>query len=175
MNSVADWIRDSTPGWTDEDRYRLLSKLHSHVPPVCLVLFVFTESPLARVLSLGLVIFTLSSEFLMRECILSLLEQEFSDSTWDDLFSKTTKALGWTLTRSEKMTFNIGLNLGLLIMMTLMLLRQSLLWSFPILVLLSLVLFSKGLRSEETAESPPEDVSSPETPPSAQTPPPAVA
>lgn len=175
MNSAADWIRDRTPGWTDEARYRLLSRLHSWGPPVWLVLFVFTDSPLARVLALGLVMFTLASEVLMRECLLSLLEQEFSDSTWDDLVSKSIKALGWAWTRSEKMTFNIGLNTGLLIMMTLMLLRQSLLWSFPILVLLSLGLFSRGLRSEEIAGPPPENRSSPEPPPSAQTPPPAAA
>lgn len=174
MESAANQIRDWTPGWTDEERYRLISKLHSHVPAVCIVLFVFSDNPLLRVLALSLVIFTLSSEFILRDCILSQLEQEFSDTTWDDLFSKATKASGWVLTRPEKMTFNIGLNLGLFLMMTLVLLRQSLIWSFPILVLLSLVLFSRGRRSPEIAAPPPSDTTSPEPPPSAQTPPPAV-
>lgn len=175
METVAEWIRDRTPLWTDDQRYRMLSSLHVYGPPIWLVLFVLTDTPLVRVLALGLVVFTLASEVLLRECALTLLEQEFSDTTWDDAMSKATKALGWTITRSEKMMFNIGLNSGLLIMMVLVLLRQSLVWTFPILVLLLLVLLSKGLRSGEIAAPPPVHTSAPETPPSAQTPPPAVA
>ena len=175
MKAFAEWIREQTPTWTDEQRYRLLSSLHVYVPAVSIGLFVFVDAPLLRVLALCLVVFTLSSEVLLRECALTLLEQEFSTTTWDDAMSKTVKALGWSVTRSEKMMFNIGLNAGLLLMMVLVLLRQSLIWTFPILVLLSLVLFSRGLPSAETAESPPESRSSPETPPSSQTPPPAAA
>jgi hypothetical protein len=174
MEACAEWIRSATPSWTDEQRYRLLSSLHTRVPAASILLFVFVDAPLVRIFALGLVLFTLTSEFVLRECALTLLEKEFSDSTWEDLFSKTSRALGWTLTRPEKMMFNIGLNLGLLILMILTLLRQSLVWCFPIIVLLSLVLFSKGLRSEEIAAPQPENTSPPETPPAAQTPPPAA-
>ena len=76
-----------------------------------------------------------------------MVEREFSDSNWDDLFARTFKMLGWEITRSEKMTFNIGLNSGLLIMIVMVLLRQSVLWvlgftgiavsALPSLVLLS--------------------------------------
>lgn len=175
METFAGWIRERTPTWTDEQRYRLLSSLHVYGPPVSIGLFVFVDAPLLRVLGLCLVVFTLASEVLLRECILTLLEQEFSTTTWDDAMSKAVKAMGWTITRSEKMMFNIGLNAGVLLMMVLVLLRQSLIWTFPILVLLSLVLFSRGLLSAGSVESPPAHTSSPETPPSAQTPPPAVA
>ena len=174
MRALADWIRDSTPDWTDDQRYRLLSSLHSYVPATSILLFVFVDAPLIRVFALFLVLFTLTSEFVLRECALTLLEKEFSDTTWEDLFSKTSRMLGWKLSRPEKMMFNIGLNLGILILMILTLLRQSLVWLFPILVLLSLVLFSKDLHLLGASESPPEDRTSPETQSSAQTPPPSA-
>ena len=128
MKSVADWIRSQTPDWTDEQRYRVVSWVHSWGPPVCLALFVFTNNVVVRFIVLLLELTTLVSEFMLQDCIVTMVEKEFSDTTWDDLFATFLKAGGYTVTRPEKMMFNIGLNTGLLIMMILMLLRQSVLW-----------------------------------------------
>lgn len=128
MKSVADWIRDRTPGWTDEDRYRWISRIHTWVPPICLAGFVFTDNVLVRFLTLCLLVGTIVFEFVMRECIVTMVEREFSDSTFDDLFDWAFRTSGWELTRPEKMTLNIGLNTGFLMVGLLMLLRQSVLW-----------------------------------------------
>jgi hypothetical protein len=87
---------------------------------------------------------TLFTEFALQDCIVTMVEKEFSDTTWDDLFAKFLKWGGYTVTRPEKMMFNIGLNLGLLIMMVLILLRQSILWivGIAVTVLPSLALLS---------------------------------
>lgn len=128
MKSVADWIRDQTPGWSDEDRYLVVSRIHTWVPPVCLILFVFTDSVIARFFTLCLLVLTLVSEFVLRDCIVTMVEREFSDSSWDDVFDWVFRSSGWELTRPEKMALNLGLNSGFLILILLMLLRQSVLW-----------------------------------------------
>jgi len=84
------------------------------------------------------------------------VEKEFSDTTWDDLFATVLKAGGYTVTRPEKMMFNIGLNVGLLIMMILVLLRQSVLWilgftGIAVSALPSLMLLSIRHHSPEIA------------------------
>ncbi len=128
MKEIADWIREWTPDWSDEERYIVITKIHKWLPPICLILFVFTENVVIRFFTLCLQLVTLGSEFILRDCIVTMVEREFSDSTWDDLGKKIFKAFGWDITRPEKMTFNIGLNLGLLIMTVLLLFRQSVLW-----------------------------------------------
>ena len=128
MKPIADWIRDQTPGWTDDARYTLVSRIHSWGPPVCLLLFVFTDNLAIRFLTLCLVLTTLLSELVLRDCLVTLVEREFSDSTWDDLFQWGIRQTGWELTRPEKMALNIGLNSGFLILIVLMLLRESVLW-----------------------------------------------
>lgn len=128
MKPIADWIRDQTPTWSDEDRYRWVSRIHSWGPPVCLLLFVFTDNVVARFVTLCLLVMTLVSEFVLRDCIVTMVEREFSDSTWDDLFQWGFRQSGWELSRPEKMALNIGLNTGFLIVSLLMLLRQSVLW-----------------------------------------------
>jgi hypothetical protein len=128
MKPIADWIRDQTPGWTDDARYTLVSRIHSWGPPVCLLLFVFTDNLAIRFLTLCLVVTTLLSELVLRDCLVTLVEREFSDSTWDDLFQWGIRQTGWELTRPEKMALNIGLNSGFLILIVLMLLRESVLW-----------------------------------------------
>jgi len=149
MKAVADWIRGLTPEWTDEQRYTVVSTIHSWGPPVLLVLFVFLDNPVLRFLVLCLEVLTLGSEFILQDCVVTMVEKEFSDSHWDDLFAKFLKSWGYEITRSEKMMFNIGLNLGLLLMMILVLLRQSALWIAGIAVstLPSLALLSKALHS----------------------------
>ena len=128
MKPIADWIRARTPGWSDEDRYTLVSRIHSWGPPVCLILFVFTDNVVIRFFTLVLVLVTLVSEFVLRDCLVTMVEREFSDSTWDDVFQWGFRESGWDLTRSEKMALNIGLNSGFLLLLVLMLLRESVLW-----------------------------------------------
>jgi hypothetical protein len=147
MKHIADWIREKTPDWSDDERHTFVSRVHSFLPPVCLVLFVFTDNILVRFFTLCLLIVTLVSEFVLRDCIVTMVEREFSDSTWDDLFDYAFRSSGWELTRSEKMSLNIGLNTGFLIMTILMLLRQSVLWvigftGIAVTALPSLVWFS---------------------------------
>lgn len=147
MKVVADWIREMTPSWTDEQRYTFVSAVHSWGPPILLFAFVFTENVVLRFWVLCFEVLTLGSEFILRDCMITMVEREFSDSHWDDLFAKTLKAYGYEITRPEKMMFNIGLNLGILLLMILILLRQSVLWvmgiafsTLPSLALLSSVL-----------------------------------
>ena len=151
MKSIADWIRGWTPGWSDETRHRWVSWIHTWVPPVCLAGFVFTDNVIVRFLTLCLLVMTLVSEFVLRDCIVTMVEREFSDSTWDDVFDAAFRASGWELTRSEKMALNIGLNTGFLVLGFLMLLRQSVLWlawlpasALPVLGLLSTVPLPQG-------------------------------
>ena len=142
-----------TPGLTDEGRYKLVAGVHSWLPPICLLLFTFTENIFVRFFTVWLILITLISEFALRDCVVTMVEREFSDSNWDDLFASLFKELGWEISRSEKMTFNIGLNSGLLIMVVLMLLRQSVLWivAFTSLWIMtslpSLMLLSRGPHS----------------------------
>lgn len=159
MKPLADWIREMTPSWTDEQRYKLIAGVHTWLPPICLGLFLFTNSIVARFLVVCLQVITLSTELMFRDCIVTMVEREFSDSTWDDMFAKMFKSMGWDITRSEKMTFNIGLNFGLLIMTILMLLRESILWvvgftSIAFTALPSLWLLSTTLRSPTIVELP---------------------
>jgi hypothetical protein len=162
MKSLADWIRNWTPGWTDEQRYKVVAGIHTWLPPICLALFLFTNSVVARFMVLSLQVITLTSELAFRDCIVTMVEKEFSDSSWDDMFAKLFKSIDWDITRSEKMTFNIGLNFGLLIMTVLMLLRESVLWvvgftGIGVIALPSLVLLSTNPHFQGTAGlSPPQ-------------------
>lgn len=163
MKPIADWIREQTPGWSDATRYRVVSFIHTWVPPVCLLLFVFTESILLRFFTLCLLVLTLVSEFVLRDCLVTMVEREFSDSTWDDVFDWAFRASGWDLTRSEKMALNIGLNTGFLCLGVLMLLRQSVLWIawIPASALPALGLLATALRPPQTAGTLPGPVLAP--------------
>lgn len=157
MKSLADWIRNWTPGWTDEQRYKVVAGIHTWLPPICLGLFLFTDSVVARFMVLCLQVVTLTSELAFRDCIVTMVEKEFSDSSWDDMFAKLFKSIDWDITRSEKMTFNIGLNFGLLIMTVLMLLRESVLWvvgftGISVIALPSLMLLSTSPHFQGIAE-----------------------
>jgi hypothetical protein len=159
MKPLAEWIRKQTPEWTDEERYDWISTLHSWMVPACLFGFVFIENVFVRFFILVIQVITIVTEFAFRECIITLVEKEFSEREWDDLFMKLFKALGWNITRPEKMTFNIGLNAGLLFVFLLVLLRKSLLWilgisGIAVTALPTLVLFSKALHPPDIAELP---------------------
>lgn len=160
MKALADWIRKITPDWTDDDRYRWISTVHSWMVPACLFGFLFIENVFVRFLILVIQVVTIVTEFAFRECIITLVEKEFSAKEWDDLFMRLFKALGWEITRPEKMTFNIGLNAGVLFVFLLVLLRESLLWvvgisGIAVTALPTLALFSKYLHPGQTVLLPP--------------------
>ena len=166
MKPIADWIRDRTPGWTDEGRYQVVSFIHTWVPPVCLLGFVFTDNLIVRFLTMCLLVLTVVSEFVLRDCLVTMVEREFSDSTWDDLFQWGFRESGWDLTRPEKMALNIGLNSGFLLLLILMLLRQSVLWvvgftGLAISALPALGLLSTGSLRLETVGLLPSQILSP--------------
>lgn len=155
MKPIADWIRSRTPGWTDDTRYTVVSFVHTWVPPICLLGFVFTDNVLVRFFTLVLLVLTLVSEFVLRDCLVTMVEREFSDSTWDDVFDWAFRQSGWELSRPEKMALNIGLNTGFLVLGVLMLLRQSVLWLawVPVTALPALGLLSRVHPPPQIAES----------------------
>jgi hypothetical protein len=166
MKPIAEWIRDKTPGWTDENRYRVLTWGHTILEPVFLL---GITMPSLQLIVFTLQVFTVFSQFLLRECLLTLIEREFAEVPCTDAFALLFARLGWTITRSEKMTFNIGFNCGLLLLNALLLLRQSVLWSVWILASLAIATLALGLlatapRPPHTEPSPPEK--SPLPPPS---------
>jgi hypothetical protein len=128
MKLLADLVRQATPTWTDKDRYKWLSILHSWLVPACLFFFIFVSNPLLRFMILCIQMITIVTEFFFKECLITMVEKEFSEETWDDIANKIFKANGWELTRPEKMSFNIGINVGVFLVFVLMLLKESLLW-----------------------------------------------
>jgi hypothetical protein len=128
MKDLADFLRTITPTWNDKKRYKWLSTLHSWLVPICLFLFLFVNDPLLRFFILMIQVLTILTEFFFKDCLITMVEKEFSNETWDDIASKLFKANGWELTRPEKMSFNIGINVGVLLVFILILLRESMLW-----------------------------------------------
>ena len=128
MKHIANFIRKITPTWSDNDRYKWLSTIHSWLIPVCLLLFVFVQNPIIRFIILCLQVITIVTEFFFKDCLITIVEKEFSDETWDDLADTLFRNLGWKLRRKEKMAFNIGINVGVLLVFILILLKESLLW-----------------------------------------------
>jgi hypothetical protein len=135
MKSVADWIRVRTPDWTDQQRYRWLSTFHAWILPAILVCGFFVQSWGVRFLILIVQIVTIVTEFYFRDCLITMIEKEFSKQSWDDVVTRAFKNAGWPMTRGEKMTFNIGINAGVLITFLIMLMRESVLWIVPIVLL----------------------------------------
>jgi hypothetical protein len=156
MKPIADWIRDVTPGWTDGQRYRWLGWAHTALEPFFLI---GITTPSLQFVVFTLQLFTVFSQFFLRECLLTLLESEFAESPSTDLFASLLSSLGWTITRSEKITFNLGFNCGLLLLTALILLQRSLVWSVWILASLAiaslaLALLAKVPRRPGTAPQP---------------------
>ena len=148
MKLAADWIRTFTPDWTDEERYTWLSRIHSWLVPACLLGFIFINNWFLRFIILILQVIAILTEFYFRDCLITMIEKEFSDASWDDIAKRIFKLFGWELSRPEKMTFNIGINIGVLLVFILMLLRESILWvvgigSIAFTALPSLMWFSK--------------------------------
>ena len=128
MKLAADWIRTFTPEWTDEERYTWLSRIHSWLVPACLLGFIFINNWFLRFVILILQVIAIITEFYFRDCLITMIEKEFSQTSWDDIAKRIFKLFGWELSRPEKMTFNIGINIGVLLVFMLMLLRESVLW-----------------------------------------------
>jgi uncharacterized protein involved in cysteine biosynthesis len=128
MKHIAEFIRKLTPNWTDKDRYNWLSTLHSWLIPLCLISFIFINNWIVRSFILVMQTITVVTEFFFKDCLITMVEKEFSSETWDDLAEKLFKNLGWKLRRKEKMAFNIGINVGVLLVFILLLLKESLLW-----------------------------------------------
>ena len=128
MKPIADFLRNLTPTWSDKDRYKWLSILHSWLVPLCLLLFIFVTNPFLRFLILVIQVITILTEFFFKECLITMVEKEFSEETWDDIANKIFKLNGWELTRPEKMSFNIGINVGVFLVFVLVLLRESMMW-----------------------------------------------
>jgi hypothetical protein len=148
MKLAADWIRTFTPEWTDEERYTWLSRIHSWLIPACLLGFIFINNWFLRFVILILQVIAIITEFYFRDCLITMIEKEFSQTSWDDIAKRIFKLFGWELSRPEKMTFNIGINIGVLLVFILMLLRESILWvvgisSIVVTALPSLMLFSR--------------------------------
>lgn len=128
MKHIANFIRKLTPTWTDKDRYKWVSTLHSWLIPICLFLFIFVNNWILRFTILVLQVITIVTEFFFKDCLITIVEKEFSDETWDDLADNLFRNLGWKLRRKEKMAFNIGINVGVLLVFILILLKESMLW-----------------------------------------------
>ena len=128
MKTIANFLRDLTPTWKDKDRYKWLSFIHSWLIPACLFLFIFVSNPIFRFIILLAQLIAILTEFYFRDCLITMVEKEFSEETWDDIACKIFKANGWKLTHQQKMTFNIGMNVGIFLVFILMLLKESLLW-----------------------------------------------
>ena len=132
MKDIAEFIRNATPGITDEERHRVVSFLHTWFPVVSLLLLVFTESVIFKLIALVFLVAVIVTEIVYRDCIWTQLEKEFSDKSGTNLGVRLLQAFGWEISKSEKLTFNIGFACGLLVMTVLMLLRESALWMLGI-------------------------------------------
>lgn len=132
MNDLAESIRTLTPGITDEERHRVVSFLHTWFPVVSILLLVFTESVIFKLVALLFLILVIVTEIVYRDCIWTQLEKEFSTKSGTNLGIQVLQWFGWELTKGEKLTLNIGFACGLLVMATLMLLRESAFWMLGI-------------------------------------------
>lgn len=102
-------------------------------------------------------IISIITEIHYRECIITTIEQEFSKQSWDDIFDTIFRAWEWKMSRESKMTFTIGLNVGLLSAFLAVLLYETLLWLVGVSVLsvsasLALMWFAKTPRLQEIGE-----------------------
>ena len=157
MKPLAEWIRKQTPEWTDETRHACISWFHKLLQPSCLIGFIFIENVIVRWIALFWIFQTAITQLTLRRCAIRWVERRFSKKPYVDILSKLFRIVGWNVTRSEKMTFNIGLNIGVLIVFSLLLLKENILWmvglaSVAVTALPTLVLFSKALHPPDNAE-----------------------
>ena len=148
MKKVADWIREWSPDWTDEERYKVIRLFHLWELPLSPILFVFFDNMILRFVLLMIGGISVITNVFLRDCYMTMLEREFSQSSWDDAVDIMFRNAGWELNRSEKIALVIGTISGMFIMSLLILLRQSILWivgftGIAVTVLPTLAWFSK--------------------------------
>jgi hypothetical protein len=112
-----------------------LSTFHAWILPATLVFGFFVRNWAIRMVILVVQVITIVTEFYFRDCLITMIEKEFSKQSWDDVVTRAFKQAGWPMTRGEKMTFNIGINAGVLIAFLITLLQDTILWIVPIAVL----------------------------------------
>jgi hypothetical protein len=100
MEDVAMFIRYLTPRLTDFDRYSIVSKFHVLIQPILVFLFFYTKS--LRLLFLFILFGWVVSELMFQNCFLTMIEEEFSTESWEDLLDLLFKKCGWIITRKEK-------------------------------------------------------------------------
>lgn len=159
MVSFAELIRMMTPGWTEDERHAAITFVHKLLTPGCILGFVLTQNRVFRWFVVFWIFQTVITQLTLRRCAIRLLERKFSNKRYVDSFSGLFHMFDWDVTRSEKMTFNIGLNIGVLVVFSLMLLKESLLWmvglaGVTVTALPTLALFSTVLHFRDIAELP---------------------
>lgn len=181
MKHVADWIREQTPEWTDDQRYHTLAFWHKLLQPGTIAGFIWGPS-WVRFLILVLHVIVIVTQIAYRDCLIYRVERELSNKKIQTVVSYLFQLIGMnSLSRSEKMMFTAGVNAGILIMFGVILLQESVLWmvGFAALVFTVppiLMWCSTILHPPETASPPPaSDRLSPTSPTDPQTPSPAVA
>lgn len=177
MKSVADWIRNLTPEWTDTQRYETITFWHRLLQPGTIVAFFFGGS-IIRFCILILHVIVILTQVAYRDCLIHRVEREFSNKKLATLATYFFRVTGLnTLTKSEKMMFIAGTNTGVLIMFIILLLRESILWMVGFAALVFTVptilwWFSTVLPPLQTDEQNlKNDLVSPIVPSSSQTPP----
>jgi len=159
MKPLAEWIRNWTPEWTDETRHAYISQVHKLLQPACLIGFIFVENVIVRWLAVFWIFQTAITQLTLRRCAIRWVERRFSKKPYVDVVSEIFRIVGWNVSRSERMTYHIGMNLGTLLIFALILLKENVLWmvglaGVTVTALPTLVLFSKALHPPDIAELP---------------------
>jgi hypothetical protein len=177
MKPVAEWIRNQTPGWTDDQRYETLTFWHRLLQPGTIAGFVL-GGPVLRFFILVLHSIVILTQIAYRDCLIYRVEREFSNKKMKSIVSYLLRALGLhTMTQTEKSMFTAGLNTGVLIMFIIILLQESMMWMVgfaalvftvpPVLMSFSTILppLPPVEPRPESAPASPDASSSPQTPP----------
>jgi hypothetical protein len=129
MKNVADWIRTQTPGWTDEERYKTILFSHNLLQPGTIACFIW-GSPWLRFVMIVLHVIVIFTQIVYRDCLIYRVEREFTNKKIKTMVSRFLQLIGLdTITRGEKSMFTAGLNTGVLVMVIILLLQESLLWT----------------------------------------------
>ena len=146
IDVLTGWVRCLTPGWSDEQRYGLVSTSHASLSSLGILFFLYPTVWMRSVLMVGLTI-TVVTEILFGDCIITAIEHKLSSQTWEDIFDTILRSQGIELPRTVKMAYITGANLGVLLCFSAFLLTDSINWmvglmALGVLTLLALVLTS---------------------------------
>jgi hypothetical protein len=117
MKDVAEYLRWVTPFFNDTQRYKVLSWFHVLIQIVILIAFFFSGSLILRIIVLLVISGSIITELYYRECILSLIEREFSSESWDDILDDLFERFDWKLKREEKVIGFTCFNIGIFLML----------------------------------------------------------